>query len=455
MSELYFKRISLLLFFGILVVSFSVNFVKKFQLTDDNLYLYHSISTVVSHNSKAIQLENDILQQSLKVGAIEQEEFSSRWKMRSEYAGNYLISLYLYSYGNEIGNVVSGNKKSDSRFIIKVIASFLLPFLLFSILLIGFITTKNDPHLFLAFLFTTIVIYFSNEYFPRGGQNLFDYGVGNFFKFLISPGYGLTPFGFTPRSHLMLLTMPIFILWLMGKTYSSFIGLLVLLFVHNSMAFVLLPFFLATDIMFRFRKIFRLDIFLIVTTIVLTYIGREQLFNITHQKYFLLGALIPLILSIYFHFKSPLVLNIAGSKPQPILRLCVSISALWLLVFSFLFFFSLFLPDTNFPVWYIFPGRSLALLRPLIILGVTLYFLGLVKKNKLTWAHGFKVTLLSFFLIYFSAFHQIGRSLDFFTNSLKADVHTLELKSDLTLGYTKKNERFFYYRLLKISTPNF
>ena len=86
-----------------------------------------------------------------------------------------------------------------------ILISFVFLFLIFASMLVAFFKWMNDAALILSVTLTVVVLYFANEYFPRGGQNFFDYGIVNFVKFVISPGYGLTPLGFTPRSHMMLL----------------------------------------------------------------------------------------------------------------------------------------------------------------------------------------------------------------------------------------------------------
>ena len=105
-SDISWKVSTVIALFGLLLLSFFVNLVKNFELNDDNLYLYHSISTVVLKDAKSIEKQNDILDESLKLETMETEEFSERWRMRAEYASNYVISIYLYSFGSKVSKFI-------------------------------------------------------------------------------------------------------------------------------------------------------------------------------------------------------------------------------------------------------------------------------------------------------------------------------------------------------------
>ena len=282
-SDVSWKHNALIAFFAVLLLSFVVNLVKNFDLSDDNLYLYHSISTVVLEDAKSIEKQNYILDESLKLETMESEEFSDRWRMRAKYATNYMASIYLYSFGSKASKLLNNESEFNTNFVSMMLMSFVFPFLVFALMLIVFFKWMDDAQLMLSVILTAVVLYFTNEYFPRGGQNFFDYGIVNFIKFLISPGYSLTPLGFTPRSHMMLLALPVFALWLRGSLFPAYIGVFFLLYVHNSMAFIIVPFLFMTDVLFRFKKICKLDVLLVLSAVGLTYLSRESFFIIENQ----------------------------------------------------------------------------------------------------------------------------------------------------------------------------
>ena len=52
-----------------------------------------------------------------------------------------------------------------------ILISFVFPFLVFASMLVAFFRWVNDAVLILSVTLTVVVLYFANEYFPRGGQN--------------------------------------------------------------------------------------------------------------------------------------------------------------------------------------------------------------------------------------------------------------------------------------------
>ena len=77
-SDISWKVNTLIALFGLLLLSFFVNLVKNFELSDDNLYLYHSISTVVLKDAKSIEKQNYILDESLKLETMETRNMKDR-----------------------------------------------------------------------------------------------------------------------------------------------------------------------------------------------------------------------------------------------------------------------------------------------------------------------------------------------------------------------------------------
>ncbi|MDB3996367.1 hypothetical protein N9445_01690, partial [bacterium] len=292
------------------------------------------------NDAESIEMQNHILDEALKLDTIESEEFSDRWRMRAEYANNYVASIYLYSFGSETSKFLNNVSGFNVNLVSVVLMSFVFPFLVFAVMLIAFFKWTNDALLVLSFTLTAVVLYFTNEYFPRGGQNLFDDGILNFLKFVINPGYGLTPLGFTPRSHMMLLAMPIFALWLRGSLFPAYVGVFFLLYVHNSMAFIIVPFLFVTDALLRFKKIGKPDVLLVLFAVALTYLSRETFFNVEHQSVLGLSALLILSFSFYLRFKCRSVDHNPGLGSNSALWLCLSITLLWFLVFLGFFFFS-------------------------------------------------------------------------------------------------------------------
>ena len=183
-SAISWKRNALIALFGVLLLSFLVNLVKNFDLSDDNLYLYHSISTVVLKDTESIEMQNYILDEALKLETMESEEFSDRWRMRAEYSSNYVASIYLYSFGSKLSKFLNNESEFNTNFVSMMLMSFVFPFLIFGVILIVFFKWMDNALLTLSVTLTVVVLYFTNEYFPRGGQNFFDYGIVNFIKFV-------------------------------------------------------------------------------------------------------------------------------------------------------------------------------------------------------------------------------------------------------------------------------
>ena len=448
-SVLSWKFNTLIALLGLILLSFFVNLFKNFELNDDNLYLFHSISTEAVKDFKSVEQQDYILNESLKLETKDAEEFSERWRMRAQYANNYLISIYLYSFGSKVSKFIGYEGKFNTNFVSVILISFMFSFVVFASMVVAFFRWMDDAALILSVTLTSVILYFTNEYFPRGGQNLFDHGVLNFIKFVINPGYGLTPFGFTPRSHMILLALPIFSLWLRGSIFSAYVGIFFLLYVHNSMAFILVPFLFLTDILFRFQRVLKPNVLLALSAVGLTYLGRESLFNIENQIILWLSGLLILCLSFYFSIKYRPVRSNAGLGSISVLWLCLSIILLWIMVFLGFFFFSFFLPETNFPVWYIFPGRSLAVLRPLIILGIIYYLVQVYHAREVAWKHTCKVSSVLFFLVLASSYQQIRGKFDTRTDAMLSELRTLNLNADTSLIYKKENEAYFYFRLIR------
>ena len=449
MTQITMKRYALVSLIGILLLGFFVNLVKHFDLSDDNLYLYHSISTVVLKDAKSIERQNYILDESLKSETMDTEEFSERWRMRAEYASNYVISIYLYSFGSKAPKLLNNESEFNTNFVSMMLMSFVFPFLVFALMLIVFFKWMDDAQFMLSVILMAVVLYFTNEYFPRGGQNFFDYGIVNFIKFVISPGYGLTPLGFTPRSHVMLLAIPIFALWLRGSLFPAYVGVFFLLYVHNSMGFIIVPFLFMTDVLFRFQKIRKLDVLLVLSAIGLTYLSRESLIIIENQDILWLSAFLILSFSFYFHIKYRAVDSNSGLGSISVLWLCLSIILLWFMVFLGFFFFSFFLPDTTFPVWNIFPGRSLAILRPLIIFGIIYHLIRVFYTQEVSWKQTCKVSIISLLLVLASSYQQVGGKVDSFTDAMLTEFNALNLTADTSMSYKKDNEAYFYFRLIR------
>ena len=448
MKQLTLKHTSLVALFGILILGFFVNFVKHFDLSDDNLYLYQTISTLILDDGESSKKQKQVLDESLKSKTMESKEFSDRWRMRSEYSANYIASIYLYFFGSKASKILLDDSGFVTNFTLTIIISFVFPLVIISLIVIGFFRILDDALLVLIFTLAVVVLYFTNEYFPRGGQNFFDYGIVNFIKFLISPGYGLTPLGFTPRSHMMLLAMPIFVLWLRGGLFPAYFGLLLLLYVHNSMVFILVPFLYATDVIFRLGRMLKLHMFLVLSAICLTYLSRESFFNVDNREILHLLALFVLILSFYFYFKHRSIESNPGMSAS-VLSLCLSIALLWVLVFLGFFFFSFTLPETTFPVWYIFPGRSLAVLRPLIILGILYYLVQTFYSKEVTWAHTCGTSGIALILVFASSYQQVGEKVNDFTGAMLAEFNFLNSTAAASLEYKKDNEAYFYFDLIR------
>ena len=156
------KRSTSIALLGLMLLSFCVNFAKNFELSDDNLYLYHSISTVVLKDAKSIEKQSYILSDSIKIDTIDAEEFSERWRMRAEYASNYVIPIYFYSLGSKISKFIGYESEFNTNFVSVILISFVFPFLVFALLLTASFKWMNGKALLMSVTLTFVVLYFTN-----------------------------------------------------------------------------------------------------------------------------------------------------------------------------------------------------------------------------------------------------------------------------------------------------
>ena len=119
------------------------------------------------------------------------------------------------------------------------------------------------------------------------------------------------------------------------------------------------------------------------------------------------------------------------------------------MVFLGILFFSLILPETTFPVWHIFPGRSLAVLRPLIIFGIIYHLIQVFYTQEASWQNTCKVSIISLLLVLASSYQQVGGKVDNFTDAKLAEFDILNLTSDNSMFYKKDNEAYFYFQLIR------
>lgn len=246
---------------AVFVLVYAVVAIRDFALhmnvSDDVLWYYYIGSGVLEPS--AFRAEHEILPQ-LKTLA-ENERAWQRVELRAGYAGNYVLpTLVCFYVGNFLAGV-SGTAMHFTEYLSAALFSGYLAALAF-VFIVGvaaFCASSVEMQrvsvgaiaLLAAFGLLPIdgsIAVLSSP--PTGFRDLaaIPYRLA---KILVDPHHAIAPFGAMARNQIIFLTVGVFALRWSGKPALSYAFLIVLLLVHQSMAFLLFAAVLAVDVVMR------------------------------------------------------------------------------------------------------------------------------------------------------------------------------------------------------------
>ncbi|TCR66940.1 prolyl oligopeptidase family serine peptidase [Rhizobium sp. BK376] len=261
--------------------------VNDLRGSDDNIWLYLT-GVQLTHPESADKLDVQLLQASADHGA--DAESQLRYKMRVDYRKNYYLSSLLTGLLAERQPIdVGGDLVQYSRRIGKIfIRSTAIQTAVALIALLLGVGLVRRPELMISVALAISILGISSLIQPSenpGNFLFFDpFNKGrvlqNIVLFAINPGSQFSVFGFTPRSTLLLVTLLIFAWRWHGWVVASYILATALIFLHQSMAMILLANLIIIDLVFRPRMLFQVSILPWIVAGTLIFVWRESLWNV-------------------------------------------------------------------------------------------------------------------------------------------------------------------------------
>ncbi|MDH6275179.1 pimeloyl-ACP methyl ester carboxylesterase [Rhizobium leguminosarum] len=278
------SAIFILLIFLTCFARISVNDLRG---SDDNIWLYLT-GVQLTHTKSADNLNAQLLRAVADRGA--NAESQLRYKMRVDYRKNYYLSslvtglLAAYQPVDKQGDLANYSTHIGTIFIQSCIIQ--TTFALIALIL-G-VTWVRRPELTTSVALTILILGILSLVQPLENPGSFLFFdplnsgriLQNILLFAVNPGSQFSVFGFTPRSTLLIFALLIFGWRWHGWVAASYILAAALLFLHESMAAILLANLILLDLTFRPKLLFRVSILPWIVAAALIFAWRESLWNI-------------------------------------------------------------------------------------------------------------------------------------------------------------------------------
>jgi hypothetical protein len=380
-----------------LVLGYSHNF--SVGADDDRLWLYMT-GAELSRPALAAEL-NGRLEAAGADGTINEKQ-AARFGLRTGYHRNYLAASGVYAgVAAATRRLIPGWQRDYPAYLARALfAGFVTLYGVASLALIAIVVLASDQRWLAAAVLAIGANAGLEAVFDLAGdtwwgiQNLLPAAGSsetvsqvfwrNFPGLLLNPQFGLSPFGDTPRGQFILLTVPLFLLRWRERFAASYLLLIAISFLHQSHAGLLLAGLVAVDLVLR-PALFLTRAGGLVAIAVALFVGRETLVAIIGiaRPPLLLAALSAALLvatGLYFSLR-PRVGWIASrvrAFRERLLRLgpvaAEGVIIIALLVLSFPLVAAInqdATPMQSIYLWTQVHGRSMAILRPALFLGLS------------------------------------------------------------------------------------
>lgn len=398
------RAIALTILCAHLALSYAHNY--RLGANDDRLWLYQTGAQIGRTDANG-RLEAQVAA-SLPTGATSKV---FRYEARQGYRGNYLAATAGYRLTAETVRWQTDDLASTDypAFLARAMyTGFLSAYVTACAIFVLIVATGRSHRMLLAVIATIALIALVETVFDAAGdtwrgtpvllpeagsaQTFWEVFGRNFPGMILNPHSQLSPFGDTPRNHFVLLVLALFALRWRGAYLGSYVLLAALSFLHQSQTGLLAAYLISADALLRPQLLRSAAGPLAAVTIAL-YLGRESLGSIVGiarpavlalTLALAAAVLAALWLGLRSQVAGPLASALAGPRARllargPVAADLIVIATCWATTFPIAAVINAFGSEQqSIYFWTQLHGRSLGILRPPLVLGLTLAGLALI-----------------------------------------------------------------------------
>ncbi len=386
-----------------LALSYSHNY--HLGANDDRLWLYHT-GAQIGRTADSDRLTT-MVRRSLETSGANQNKLF-RYDAREGYRSNYVMATTVYRVAAGAVRRATGDlmARDYPAYLARAMyGGFLLTYVIAALVFVIVVSTLADGKLLLGLVaaFTAIVVL--ETLFDLAGDSWWGLPVllpdaqtsetfwqvfgPNFPGLILNPQVQMSPFGDTPRNHFILLTLALFTLRWRGAFAASYLLLLCMSFVHQSQTGLLSAYLLGADAVLR-PRIFRSPTAILLALIIGTYLSRETLggaIGIARPLVIVTIAILTAAggLLIWIGVRRPASAALADRLDRLRQRLLrrgavaadlLVIGGIWVTTFPVAAAINAMGSEVqSLYFWTQIHGRSLGILRPALLFGITLFAL--------------------------------------------------------------------------------
>lgn len=256
---------------------------EDFRASDDNLWMYYAGSNLADWD-RGQQLNARLVDHLKDAGA--SSYIVSRAVLRTGYAANMAFTAGVLHATGLASEALRGPGASyDQRIGDGVLFGYMACFTIAAFLVVAALLALRNARVALAWLLGVASILCLTAWVDAGFFILFrtvEPGphLSNLLNFLLDPGPQFSPFGFTPRNTVYVLSFAIVAFRALGRYGLGYWCIVPLAFVHQSVSALMFALFIGCDVLLRAHVFRRRGVLTGVAAFVLLLAARENLWEV-------------------------------------------------------------------------------------------------------------------------------------------------------------------------------
>ena len=459
----------------IILIAFLSVFITGYgvRADDDNIWLYYTGSQI-GNSQKNDQLVS-MIQKTMRANN-ETDIAIGRFENRKIYSENYIAVSLIYRTVSSLFPLLPGKLRQANYphyLSLAMISGFTIAFIIALFITYVVVLCMRDKDIFLAFVLSGTFMAFMSVFFPPGSVDLMN-PVETVFDFVLRPiqllasSHSLvSPFGWMPKSHFIMLTFIVFALRLKGQYAIAYMVLGGLCFVHQSMAGLLFAGLLLTDCVLRPHVLFNIRTFAPLVVVFGVILLRERIWHLVGlSREVVIGtAITGVIVMRLLYLKSNSTLLIFGALANKLSGLreffqkregglsdLYFLLMIWVLSFPIAYIINSNVSyEQSYHFWSIVHGRFLGMIiRPLAFLSLSLLLIRTLKRYLDVKVK--RTTFLVLLSCTVMIFPITLKSIQGFNNPigrLEAQLLSLEKELGVPIQRVSEKENLIYYAMAK------
>ncbi|MGH9905900.1 MAG: hypothetical protein ACRD8U_10015, partial [Pyrinomonadaceae bacterium] len=257
---------------------------EDLRASDDNIWMYYA-GLNIFHPDIGNYLNEELVSTLSKVGA--SDFIIRRARLRTGYAHNMLLpaaGIYVAGYLDSCREPSSGCSY-DRLIANSILNGYVTNFCAALLITLACVAGTRSTTVSVAFLLTLASLVFLSMLSRPGWFVLFEYrelgkNIRNLFQFALNPGPQFSPFGFTPRNAVYLISLATVAWRSQGHYGAAYASFLLFSFIHQAMAALLFAVVLALDLLLRPHIFRKATVWPLVVAFLTLFVVRESLWEV-------------------------------------------------------------------------------------------------------------------------------------------------------------------------------